>query len=153
MNFEKYKKSELIEMLTRVSSPQITTPSNTVEPILEALEPYKAEDAECFIVITLNGGHRIINTHVVTKGLVNHTLVHPREVFRVAILDNSTAIIVAHNHPSGFLKPSTDDLNVTKRLIQAGQLIGIKVIDHVIVGYPPAGHFSFLENGLMEETT
>lgn len=100
---------------------------------------------ERFIVITLNGAHEPIRTRVVTVGLVNRTLVHPREVFYPAIKDNAVAIIVAHNHPSGRTDPSAEDNEVTTRLVAAGKLIGIDVLDHLVIG--KAGFFSYADHG------
>ena len=99
---------------------------------------------EGFYVITLNGAHEVIHVRTITRGLVNRTVVHAREVFRTAISDNAVAVIIAHNHPSGNLDPSTDDDQITQRLVDAGQVVGIPVLDHVIVSR--SGYFSYLEN-------
>ena len=80
----------------------------------------------------------------VTIGLVNHTLVHPREVFSTPLRERATAVIVAHNHPSKMLLPSADDKNVTRRLREAGELLGIKVLDHLI--FSDESYRSMLEN-------
>ena len=85
-----------------------------------------------FICVALNGAHEVMSVTVVTIGLVNHTLVHPREVFSTPLRERATAVIVAHNHPRGILHPSTDDIRVTQRLIQARELLGIGVLDHLI---------------------
>ena len=98
---------------------------------------------EGFYVIALNGAHEVIRVRTITKGLVNRTMVHPREVFRGAIMDDAAAVVVAHNHPSGNLVPSTEDDKVTRQLIDAGQVVGIAVLDHVIVS--KCGYFSYLE--------
>ena len=84
---------------------------------------------------------------IVAIGIVNRSLVHPREVFRRAITDNAAAIIVAHNHPSGSLEPSDEDHEVTRRLVEAGQLLGISVLDHLVISRE--GYFSFLEHSLI----
>jgi len=84
-------------------------------------------------VLTLNGHHRVIRTHQVTIGLLNTTQVHPREVFRPAILDAAASIILVHNHPSGNPKPSAEDLKVTGDVEAAGKLIGIKLLDHIVL--------------------
>ncbi len=89
---------------------------------------------EVFIVVTLNAKNLAIQRHLVSIGIVNSALVHPRECFRPAILDGASAVILAHNHPSGDPCPSADDIKITRQLINAGQHIGIKVLDHVIVG-------------------
>jgi DNA repair protein RadC len=81
-------------------------------------------------------------------GLLNRTLVHPREVFKHAIKDNSAAIIIGHNHPSGSLDPSTEDKDITRRMKIAGEILGIKVLDHIIVS-PTKGYLSMLEMNLL----
>ena len=143
-----YSKSQLIDMLAKETAIAITTPSDALAPILEELENIKFKDVECFVCVTLNGSHKVIGSYVVSQGLVNRTLVHPREVFRPAILDNSTAVIIAHNHPSGNLEPSLEDKDVTRRMKQAGDIIGIKVLDHLIVSPSLHGYFSFLEGNI-----
>lgn len=100
---------------------------------------------EHFVVITVNGAHQIIKSHVITMGLVNRTIVHPREVFYPAVKDKAVAIIIGHNHPSGRTEPSMEDVEVTKRIKDAGEIMGIKLLDHIIVS--KTGYYSFLENG------
>jgi len=142
-----YTKAQLIDMLIKERATPIATPKDALVPILDALEDVKFGKVEHFICVTLNGNHKVIGTHVVSQGTVNSALVHPRDVFRAAIMDNAAAIIIAHNHPSGSLEPSADDKDVTRRMKQAGDIIGIKVLDHLIVG-PSIGYFSFLENNI-----
>lgn len=89
---------------------------------------------EAFTVLTLNTKNKVINTHMVSLGSLNSAIVHPREVFRVAILDGAASIIVSHNHPSGDVTPSPEDIKITKQLISAGEIMKIKVLDHIIVG-------------------
>lgn len=144
----RYSKAQLIEMLVKENATQISTPGDVLRPILEKLESIKFEDKECFVSITLNGTHKIIGVYVASQGLVNRTLVHPREVFRPAIADNAVAIIIAHNHPSGSLEPSIEDKDVTKRMKQAGDILGIKVLDHIIVAPCTKGYFSLLEGNI-----
>ena len=92
------------------------------------------EAAEVFAILCLSTKHRLIAYHEVSRGALDATLVHPREVFKAALLANAAAIILAHNHPSGDPTPSLDDLALTQRLVHVGQIIGIDVLDHVIVG-------------------
>jgi DNA repair protein RadC len=84
-------------------------------------------------VLTLNGAHCVIRSHQVTVGLLNSTQVHPREVFRPALLDAAASIILVHNHPSGNPKPSPEDLKVTENIEAASKLIGIKLLDHIVI--------------------
>ena len=88
---------------------------------------------EKVIVLTINGYSNIIKSRIVTVGTLNHSLIHPREIFRGAILDNAHSIICVHNHPSGNLEPSSEDIAVTKQLKEAGSIIGISLLDHIIV--------------------
>ncbi len=81
------------------------------------------------------------------KGTINQSLVHPREVFKEAYLLSATSLICVHNHPSGSVIPSSNDEVLTKQLVKSGQLLGIKVLDHIIVG--KTSYFSFLEKGMM----
>lgn len=112
------------------------------------LKKYSTKTQEYFLVLTLNGAHEIINVHEATKGLVNRTLIHPREVFRMAIEDNSAAVILAHNHPSGNPEPSGEDIDITNRVCEAGNIIGIPVLDHLIVSRVRS--YSFKEFGLIK---
>lgn len=102
---------------------------------------------EFFCTITLNGNGEAISTRVVTIGLLNHTLVHPREVFRDAIIDCAASVILCHNHPSGSLEPSTQDIAIITQLRDAGALIGIQVLDHIIV--TKEYHVSMKEKGYL----
>jgi DNA repair protein RadC len=99
-----------------------------------------AEDRkqEEFHIVTLDTKNQVINTHQITVGTLDSSLVHPREVFRAAIRDAAAVILLVHNHPSGDPTPSRADLAVTERLVQAGEHIGIKVLDHIILGNPTA---------------
>jgi DNA repair protein RadC len=92
------------------------------------------EAAEVFIILCLSTKRRVIGFHRVSRGTLDSTPVHPREVFKVALLANAGAIILAHNHPSGDPTPSRDDVQLTRRIVHAGKIIGIDVIDHIVVG-------------------
>ncbi len=120
-------------------------PMNSPSAIFEEIRHYGGRKQEHFLVIMLNGAHELMGMNVVTIGLVNRTLVHPREVFSDPIRERATAIVLAHNHPSGNLEPSADDLEVTYRIKKAGQILGIEVLDHII--FSPDGYRSMLESG------
>ena len=107
------------------------------------------EEVEVFAVLLLDAQHRVIALQEVTRGLVNSTLVHPREVFRIAIAMGAVAIVLAHNHPSGVLTPSAEDRAVTTQLVAAGRLLDIPVHDHIIVGLDPTAFTSFAASGLL----
>lgn len=103
---------------------------------------------ERFICCSLNGAHELIAARVVSVGLVNRTVVHPREVYADPITDRACAVIVAHNHPSGRLEPSPEDREITCRLKEAADTLGIALLDHVI--FSASGYYSFVEHGLLE---
>ncbi|MFZ2770070.1 MAG: DNA repair protein RadC [Minisyncoccia bacterium] len=104
-------------------------------------------DREHFVVLHLDGKNRVTAKETVSIGSLNQAIVHPREVFKAAVHNGSAALICVHNHPTGDPEPSTEDLAITWRLCQAGDIIGIKVLDHIIVGQ--SAYFSFAENGHM----
>jgi len=98
--------------------------------------PYFDPEVECLAVLLLNTRRRVKGHHVVSTGTLDTILVHPREVFRLALTTAAAAIIMAHNHPSGDPSPSEADIKVTRDLIRAGQILKIEVIDHIIIGRP-----------------
>jgi DNA repair protein RadC len=108
-------------------------PIYTPEDLDRFVEPLKHYSEEHFVAFHLDAKNQVIGYHIVSHGTVTASPVHPREVFKAALLDNSHAIIVAHNHPAGSLQPSDEDLSVTQTLIKAGELLGVKVLDHIIV--------------------
>jgi DNA repair protein RadC len=91
-------------------------------------------DREIFVILCLNTKNEPTAIHTVSIGTLNSSMVHPREVFKAAILANSANILLAHNHPSGNVAPSKEDIEITKRLNEAGKILGIEVLDHIIVG-------------------
>jgi len=117
------------------------------EDILPLVPDLAAKRQEHFICITLNGAGEVLGNRVITVGLLNHSLVHPREVFADAITDRAASIICVHNHPSGSLEPSSQDIAITSQLREAGALIGIPLIDHIIV--TRTGFLSMRERGLL----
>ena len=119
---------------------RIAQPSDAV-PLLQH---YADRPQEHFISISLNGAHEVLAIRVVSIGLVNRTLVHPREVFSDPIKDRATAIVCAHNHPSGNVMPSRDDRGVTKSLREAGDILGVRLLDHII--FSAQSYYSFLDH-------
>jgi len=115
--------------------------------ILPLVSDLNGKSQEHFICITLNGANEVIEKRTITVGLLNHSLVHPREVFADAITDRAAAIICVHNHPSGSLEPSQQDLSITKQLQEAGEILGIRLLDHVIVAR--SGYTSLRERGAL----
>jgi len=100
---------------------------------LPYLQGIRSKKQEHFVCVSLNGANEVIECRVVTVGLLNTNQVHPREVFADPITDRAASVVVAHNHPSGVLKASPEDIALTKRLVKAGELLGIHVLDHLIV--------------------
>ncbi len=118
--------------------------------VSEMLRRYLADvDREHFVVILLDRKNQVIGFHTVSIGSLTASIVHPREVFKVAILSNAAAVIFGHNHPSGDPTPSSEDKALTSRLVEAGAILGIDVLDHVIVGDGTEKYFSFADEGLM----
>lgn len=126
---------------------QTTEPADTPAKVLKFLDEYRTRDREHFIALYLNSRSSVIAIEVVSVGTVSASLVHPREVFKGAILFNAATVIVAHNHPSGDPEPSAEDRECTRRLRQAGELLGIPLIDHIVMG--KASHVSFRDRGLI----
>lgn len=141
-------KTELIKSLCAMERSTPTTtirvPSDIVPPLLK--RGYHNKRQEHFVAITLSGSHSIIKIHTISKGLVNRTIVHPREILYHAIKDNAAAIMVAHNHPSGSIVPSREDQDVTQRIKSASEIMGFRLLDHVIIA-KGGGYYSFLEGG------
>lgn len=108
---------------------------------------YSTEDREVFTAVSFDTKNYPIQTHLISVGTLNFTVVHPREVFRPAIRVNANSIIVLHNHPSGDPEPSKADIQVTKRLQNVGQVIGIPVRDHIIIG--KSSYVSLMERMLL----
>ena len=106
-------------------------------------------DRETFCALHLNAKGKPLSMSVVSIGELNSTLVHPREVFKASILSNASAVIFMHNHPSGELTPSEEDKKATKRLEMAGQILGIPVVDHIIVGENKENYYSFHANDIL----
>jgi DNA repair protein RadC len=96
----------------------------------------------------LNSANRLIGIHTISMGILNSSLVHPREVFKLAYMMSAASIIISHNHPSGNVEPSSEDLAITKQLVEAGKILGIPLHDHIIVT-ERNGFVSFAERGLL----
>ncbi len=121
---------------------KITSPA-TLHELVSKIIGGRAQ--EVLLAILLNGANEVIGVSQISCGLNDRSLVHPRECFQAAILANSSAIILAHNHPSGQLVPSDEDRKTTVRMAQAGELLGIQVLEHLIVARD--GYYSFKEHG------
>ncbi len=120
------------------------TGAQDVIPLLADIADKKQEH---FVCVSLNGAHEVIKKRIVTIGLVDRSQVHPREVYADVISDRAAAVIFAHNHPSGDLKPSNSDLKIHEQLTEAGKILGLRILDHIIV--TKKGYYSFQEAGLI----
>jgi DNA repair protein RadC len=122
----------------------VKDPQSVVKAIRASI---KDKAKEHFKLILLNPRNKIIGISTVSVGTLNTSLAHPREIFKEAIIHNAMSVVLAHNHPSGDPEPSEDDLTITKRLTEAGKILGIEVIDHIIIG--KINFCSFKEKGLL----
>ncbi|HKI49717.1 MAG TPA: DNA repair protein RadC [Desulfobacteria bacterium] len=122
---------------------KIATPSD----VLPLIRHFADRKQEHFLSITINGANEVQNVRVVCIGLVDRSPVHPREVFADALADRASGIIVAHNHPTGGLEPSQADRDITRQLQQAGRIMGIELLDHIV--FNRNGYHSFLEAGAL----
>jgi DNA repair protein RadC len=113
--------------------PAVTSPEGAARVLVPALQ---GADRERCVAALLDTKHRLLGTALVSVGSVDHTFMTPREVYRDALLANATALVVAHNHPSGDPEPSGDDRAVTHRLVAAGELVGVELLDHLVVAGP-----------------
>ena len=123
---------------------------NDPKIVAEYLAHLKDLKQEHVVLLTLNSRKHLIKRHVISNGTLDAALMHPRELFLPAIKDHASTVILAHNHPSGEYTPSEDDQIITRRMITAGKILGIALIDHVIVA--KEGFYSFQEHGLIEAT-
>lgn len=132
--------------------------ARTPEDIAHLCEEIGQSAQEAFVVVDLSTKNNVIDMRLVTLGILDASLVSPCEVFRGAILSHAAAVIVAHNHPSGDPTPSAEDIRITRQLVEAGRILSITVLDHVVIGRPDAngkgtpGFLSLRESGLVEFT-
>ena len=103
------------------------------EQILKSIQSLALSDREVLVGLYLNSSNQVIAYHVISMGTINEALVHPREVFKPAIIKNACSVVIAHNHPSNKAIPSQADLDITRRLKTAGMILGIKLVDHIII--------------------
>jgi DNA repair protein RadC len=126
------------------TAPAFTSPADVFARYKPRLRDKTQEE---FLVVSLNSSNRILSELTITTGLLNSSLTHPREVFRTAIVERAASVILIHNHPSGNCEPSDEDVRVTRQIVEAGQIIGIPVHDHIII--TPDKCTSFAERGLL----
>ncbi len=139
-----------LELGTRIASSfrqdtqTITSPKDAADIMMEQMRYYQKE---YFKIILLSTKNQVISAETVSIGSLNSSIVHPREIFNIAIKRGCASIILVHNHPSGDPTPSKEDTEVTNRLVEAGNIIGIEVIDHIIIG--EGKYYSFREGGII----
>lgn len=119
------------------------------EDLIPLVKHYTLEKVEYFIAVALNGSNEIIDIREICKGASNKAVIQPREVFSELLCKNAAAVIFVHNHPSGNTEPSPADIEITKRLIKGSEILGIKTLDHIIIGIED--YFSFTTEGIIKE--
>lgn len=148
-DLQKMKLEAMFEVSKRIETELLHR--DKVSSPLDVYNNLKSEmrhlDKEEFRILILNTKNEIIKTSIISVGSLSASIVHPREVFKEAILHSGASLILAHNHPSGNSQPSREDIQITKRLVEAGSLLGIKIADHVIIS--THGYTSFKEEGLI----
>lgn len=134
-------------LILRDSENADTKSVKSCEDIVEICKDMVGLKKEYFKCVYLNSRNNVISIETISIGILNNSIIHPRELFKPAIVLSSAAVILVHNHPSGDSEPSEDDLGITKRLVEAGKILGIEVVDHIIVA--KKGFFSFKEKNLI----
>jgi DNA repair protein RadC len=136
---------------SRAARPLLRTPRDVADRLREEMQHFEVEE---FHVLLLDTKNRLVRDMKVSKGTLNASLVHPREVFREAVRAGAASVILVHNHPSGDPTPSSDDIKITRELVEAGRLLKIEVLDHIIVGKRDSGRtedfVSLKEMGLIQ---
>lgn len=131
--------------LSQLQRPTIQRPAEAARLLAAYLSD---EDREHLVVLLLNTKHRVIGLNTVSVGTLNASIAHPREILKPAILANAAAFVLGHNHPSGEVNPSAEDIELTKRLSAAGDLLGIRLLDHLIIA-EDGRWYSFQEDGVL----
>lgn len=143
---------EIKATIMRVMEPATGAYGRTPEDIVNFCSDMRDSAQEMFVVVCLNTRNRIIDRVMVSLGIQDSSLIHPREVFRPAILKSAAAVVLVHNHPSGDPTPSAEDIRITRQLVEVGKIIDIRVMDHVIIGRPEGmnkGYLSIRESGVV----
>lgn len=127
----------------------IRRPGDVVEALDTLFPDLRSAAEENLVMITLNTKNKIVGAHEISKGSLSASVVHPREIFKHAVLNNAASFIIAHNHPSGNPTPSPQDIDLTRNLVKACRIMGISLLDHVILG--ETSHSSLREMGYVED--
>lgn len=134
--------------LYELENKKIGSPKDSYNMLKEVFNPGEFAE-EVLLMICLNRKNHVTGLFEVSRGTLDASLVHPREVFKRAILNNASSIIIAHNHPSGDLKPSREDIELTRKLMEAGRILGISLLDHLIIG--DDDYYSLMSNEFLKE--
>ena len=139
-----------IKLVREKAPEQYQDKITNLECVPKIIQDYIGDEAkEHLIVICLGTNHTITGLHTVSQGTLTKSICHPREVFKPAILNNAKSIILAHNHPSGDIEPSEGDEGITARIKEAGEILGIDLLDHIIVGFGTEEYYSFQAEGAL----
>jgi DNA repair protein RadC len=122
-------------------------PVRTMSEVVARLDDIRAKQQEYLVALSLDGGQRLIAQRIITIGTLDRVLAHPREIFADALMDRAASVVVAHNHPSGDVRPSDHDITLTQQMVAAGQLVGVTLRDHIIVCR--TDYFSFRQHHLL----
>jgi len=141
-----YRISLIREKQITYTSDRLSVAKDAASAGIKAIRKCGQIDREQLVVLLLNGGNEIIGVNIAHVGGMESCQVHPREIFKPAIAGNTSRIIMLHNHPSGELRPSHDDVKITKRIKECGELLGIDMLDHIIVDPETGCYFSMMEN-------
>ena len=137
----------LVKEPSLYSTKEVTSPEAVMEVVAGELKNY---DREVFAILNLKTNGKPINLHICSIGTLDATMVNPREAFKAIIRSNAASFICVHNHPSGNCEPSQDDIAVTERMVRCGELMGIKMLDHIIIAAETGEQASFLRKGLLD---
>ena len=137
----------LVKEPSLYSTKEVTSPEAVMEVVAGELKNY---DREVFAILNLKTNGKPINLHICSVGTLDAAMINPREAFKAIILSNAAAFICIHNHPSGNCEPSQADIAVTERMVRCGELMGIKMLDHIIIAAETGEQASFLRKGLLD---
>ena len=137
----------LVKEPSLYSTKEVTSPEAVMEVVASELKNY---DREVFAILNLKTNGKPINLHICSVGTLDAAMVNPREAFKAIILSNAASFICVHNHPSGNCEPSQEDIAVTERMVKCGELMGIKMLDHIIIAAETGEQASFLRKGLLD---
>lgn len=147
--FRQYSLKLVKERAGEYDAPKIVKASKDIDRVCREVMGLHEEAEENLVCFDLNTKNAIVAIRVVSVGTLNASLVHPREVFKGALMSNAHSIVIAHNHPSGDTQPSSADNLVTEYIRRAGELLQVKLIDHLVVGHD--GYFSYMDSGKLEQ--